>query len=35
VDYDELFDETTVAWNRLTESRLQSLTATDWARRAI
>ncbi len=34
-DYDELFDETTIAWNRLTETRLQSITATEWARRAI
>jgi hypothetical protein len=34
-DYDELFDETTIAWNLLPESRLQTLTATDWVRRAV
>ena len=33
-DYDELFGETTVAWNRLDEARLKSITATDWVRRA-
>jgi transposase len=34
-DYDELFEETTSAWNLLTDTRLQSLTATGWLRRAI
>jgi transposase len=34
-DYDELFDQTSAAWNLLPESRLQSLTATDWVRRAV
>ena len=34
-NYDELFDEATAAWNRLDETRLQSLTATDWIRHAI
>jgi transposase len=34
-NYDELFNETTTAWNRLDEARLQSITDTDWARRAI
>lgn len=34
-DYDELFDETTVAWNRLDEARLRSITETDWVRRAV
>jgi len=34
-DYDELFDQTTIAWNLLTGTRLQSLTAADWARRAV
>lgn len=34
-NYVELFDETTIAWNRLDETRLQSLTATEWLRRAI
>lgn len=34
-DYDELFDETTAAWNRLDSARLKSLTATSWIRRAI
>jgi transposase len=34
-DYDELFDETSVAWNRLDPARLQSLTATEWIQRAF
>jgi hypothetical protein len=34
-NYDELFDETTTAWNRLDSIRLRSLTATDWIERAI
>jgi transposase len=34
-DYNELFDETTTAWNLLHDTRLQSLTATSWLRRAI
>jgi len=34
-DYDELFDQTTIAWNRLTETRLQTLTAAPWLRRAV
>jgi transposase len=31
-DYDELFGETTSAWNRLDEARLRSITATEWLR---
>lgn len=31
-DYDELFAETTSAWNRLDEDRLKSITATQWLR---
>lgn len=34
-DYNELFDKTTAAWNRLDEARLQSITNTQWVRRAI
>jgi transposase len=34
-DYDELFEQTTIAWNRLSETRLQTLTATAWLRRAV
>ena len=34
-DYDTLFDETATAWNLLPDTRLQSLTATDWLRRAV
>jgi transposase len=34
-DYDELFNETTAAWNRLDEARLQSITNTHWVRRAV
>jgi transposase len=34
-DYDELFDETTVAWNLLTDERLQTLTAVEWLLRAV
>lgn len=34
-DYDDLFDEMTTAWNRLTETRLQTITNTEWARRAV
>ena len=34
-DYNELFDETTAAWNLLPDTRLQSLTATSWLRRAV
>jgi len=34
-DYDQLFDETTIAWNRLDQTRLQSVTETAWVRRAI
>ena len=34
-NYDELFDQTTTAWNLLPDTRLQSLTATSWLRRAI
>lgn len=33
-DYDDLFDETSNAWNRLDESTLKSITATEWTRRA-
>jgi len=33
-DYDDLFDETSNAWNRLDESTLKSITATKWTRRA-
>jgi len=33
-DYDVLFDETAIAWNLLPDTRLQSLTATEWLRRA-
>ena len=31
-DYDELFGETSAAWNRLDEQRLKSITATGWLR---
>jgi transposase len=31
-DYDELFKETSLAWNRLDEARLQSITDTQWVR---
>lgn len=31
-DYDQLFGETTSAWNRLDEVRLKSITATEWLR---
>ncbi len=34
-NYDELFDETTTAWNRLDSARLRSLTAAPWIQRAI
>jgi transposase len=34
-DYDELFHETTIAWNLLPDSRLQGRTATGWLRRAV
>lgn len=34
-DYDELFNETTAAWNRLDEARLQSITNTHWVRRPV
>lgn len=34
LDYDELFDRTTEAWNALSEQRLASLTAAEWVRRA-
>lgn len=34
-DYDDLFNETTAAWNRLDETRLQSITNTEWVRRAV
>jgi transposase len=34
-DYDQLFDETTTAWNLLHDTRLQTLTTTNWLRRAI
>jgi transposase len=34
-DYDDLFDETTIAWNLLSEVRLQTLTAAEWLRRAV
>ena len=33
-DYDELFKETSAAWNRLDEATLASITATEWVRRA-
>ena len=33
-DYDELFRETSAAWNRLDEATLASITNTDWVRRA-
>lgn len=33
-DYDELFTETSAAWNRLDEATLASITNTEWARRA-
>jgi len=32
-DYDELFHQTTVAWNRLSQNRLRSLCATSWVER--
>jgi hypothetical protein len=31
-DYNEIFVETTAAWNRLDEARLASITATRWLR---
>lgn len=34
-DYDDLFEQTTAAWNAIDESRLRSLTATEWVRRAL
>jgi transposase len=34
-DYGQLFDEATLAWNHLDQSRLQSLTETSWVQRAI
>jgi transposase len=34
-DYDELFNETSAAWNRLDPSRLKSLTNAQWVSRAI
>jgi hypothetical protein len=34
-NYDDLFEQTTAAWNALDESRLRSLTATEWVRRAV
>ena len=34
-DYDELFEQTSAAWNLLSDIRLQSLTATSWLRRAV
>ena len=34
VDYDQLFDATAAAWNRLDASRLKSITAVEWVRRA-
>lgn len=34
-DYHELFDQTTIAWNLLSEGRLQTITATDWLWRAV
>jgi transposase len=33
-DYNELFDETSKAWNRLDETTLASITDTGWVRRA-
>lgn len=33
-DYDELFTETSAAWNRLDEATLASITNTEWVRRA-
>jgi transposase len=32
LDYDELFDQTSIAWNRLDQTRLQSITETQWVR---
>ena len=34
-DYDELFAETSTAWNRLNETTLASIASTQWVRRAI
>jgi len=34
-DYEELFDETTIAWNLLSKTRLQTVTATEWLQRAV
>jgi transposase len=34
-DYDELFEQTTAAWNLLSEIRLQTLTASSWLQRAV
>jgi transposase len=34
-DYNELFEQTTAAWNLLSDARLQTLTATGWLRRAV
>jgi transposase len=33
-DYDELFEKTKTAWLRLDETRLASITETQWTRRA-
>ena len=32
-DYDELFAQTTAAWNRLPQDRLRSLCSTAWVER--
>ena len=32
LDYNELFDETSSAWNRLDDARLLSITDTQWVR---
>ena len=29
-NYDDLFNQTTIAWNRLDETMLKSITATGW-----
>jgi len=34
-NYDELFDITAAAWNRLEQERLKSICHTEWAERAV
>jgi len=34
-DYDQLFDQTSHAWNRMDQDRLKSICHTAWIERAI